>query len=147
MSKLGNNNSEECFAELEMIESAYPGDVEVLSVENGCTFKVSLGFLNGKLRVHVPFDFPCSSIKLCIDGNMRSCDRTFIVRKLACLLKERPDVGAMEVCIVASEQLEAIASASVPGCGIVNRDRESVEETTGDVRIARFLIYFHHIMR
>jgi len=139
-------NSEACLTELELMESAYSDQFEVIDVTNdkGVAFLVRLEQFSASLRYHIPADYPDIPLKVTLEGTMRNNDRANVSREIQEAIKENSVICSMEICHIASAALT----------DIVSRDSSSEQlsngadmDELGEVRIARFLIYFHHIMR
>jgi hypothetical protein len=128
--------------ELELMEAAYSDKFEMLDAGDGrgVTFVVRLEHCGASLRYHVPRDYPDTPLKVSLEANMRNSDRANVAAELQAAIGENPEIGSMEICHMASASLANIVARDTA------QEVDAVEEL-GEVRIARFLIYFHHIMR
>ena len=124
------------------MEAAYGENFEMLSVgdSKGIVFVVRLEQFSASVRFQIPIDYPSSSLKFSFDGHMRNSDKASIVQRLQSTLNEDSTVGSMEIC--------TLAAAAVSEMDTQKNDHSSnAVVQLSEISIARFLIYFHHIMR
>lgn len=133
----------ECYAELELMQAAYPGkvDISMQSSTKGLSFATTLDFKGIILRFCIPFEFPNESIRVTVDGNISNYLHKTVSQSLEQALMINPTIGCMELCQCAADK-----------CQDIDMIRETEIETNNinlvkNIKIGRFLIYFHHIMR
>lgn len=142
------NECEAQLAESEMMEAAY-GDSFQLHTDTSQTQDVVFDISTEELsiRFYVPFHFPKLPIRFILNSaaTLNNSERMQITTILQTALNEADEdsaLGTMEVCQMAidlsREYMEANAKA--------NTNTVVLNSTPCEKRIARFLIYFHHIM-
>lgn len=149
-------------AELFMMQSAYPDSciqVPVTSSIYGISFEVKLEKLATIVRFNIPIDFPDKSVTFSISGKFNNSIRSLLMQHLLNYVQEIPDAGCMLLCEVLNDELtniiegnkvmEQTKNSHPHSANTRNRDigALTMDSSHKKLSIARFLIYFHHIMR
>jgi hypothetical protein len=157
-------------AEAELMEAAYgpafrrcePGP----GCDGGVAFTVDLDILQCVLTISLPATYPAKPLLIGLDGGVTRAERRTLLLDLnqfVCTETETEieieietqveaeteaetlAVGSLDVCQCATEMLRDLQDIRQPVANSVSNGH--VFPARSDVSIARFLIYFHHIMR
>lgn len=132
------------------MEAAYSDQFKLIDItkSDGVIFMVQLEHFGASLRFHVPANYPETQLRVNLDGNMFNNDRSKVSRQLHDAIEENPDISSMEICHIASEALAELVSSKESHKESRKAGQIAAEARgIGEVCIARFLIYFHHIRR
>jgi len=137
------NPSEDVDADVELIEAAYGSDFKRLESYDNCVrFSVKLASRGAwvVVTISLAFDFPHTPIHCTLDGTLPIVTLYELNKVVKAKVEDDPAMRSMEVCQCVSDFVTAWEA-----------DHSRVEITTVkqpcELKIARFLIYFHHIMR
>lgn len=147
MAALGlSDDCEAQLAEVEMMEAAY-GDNFALNVDASHSNDISFDILLPELsiRLHIPPNYPNTPIRFVLNSvnTLNNSQKTLITSMIqrSIDVAENGALGSMEICQMAvdlsREYLEGIEAEKASHPVLIAPRR---------LRIARFLIYFHHIM-
>ena len=136
-------------AELFMMESAYDTCIQVPITSSiyGISFEVKLENLATTIRFNIPLDFPEKSITFSISGKFNNMKQTQLMKQLLDFIHETPDAGCMLICEVLNDGLNDIIEQEQINAQSNPSNSNSNSNIDTNLSIARFLIYFHHIMR
>lgn len=135
-------------AELELMQAAF-GDTFHMEDESGrIRFTITLYTTDNMGSLVISFFFPQqypSTSPLCciVDGTVPNAVLHDINKRIQFMLSENTSTGSMEVYQLVNEQLNTWVDTERSRS--ISALREQVVLT--GVNVARFLIYFHHIMR
>lgn len=136
-----------CFAELELMQSAYGSDFQLCSTTNsgdcdGVIFSIALHVYDSTIKISIPLKYPDEPIKFTIDGKFTNSDGKKLKLDLNQYIVENATIGSLDLCQRASELLQDLISSKEQ-----HISEPSIVYLRKEVSIARFLIYFHHIVR
>lgn len=140
-------------AEVELAEAAFGSSFQLVSrSEHETTFSIHTTF-GVVLTFTIPSDFPRLPLRCLVNGGISNARRESISQSIHQLLEDCPDLG--ESLIVCSLTVNIVGVLSVHQTVQDQLEFEITTQVNHEVspetcppsmRIARFLIYFHHIM-
>lgn len=135
---------EEIDCEITIMESAYTEGFRLLSKDNGCSFCVRLVPCDTAVvdvNFHLPPEFPDQPLTCYVDGLLQNATLHVLNRYIHHVLEKNPSVRSMEICqLVLDKVMELGVNARKSSTPLTEKPRQ-------EIVVARFLIYFHHIMR
>lgn len=142
-------------AELELIEAAFGPAFNVTHHNNMETvFTLHMTSLATPviLTFTLNFDFPRVSLKCFIQGKISNSRRDEVMKFIQKLLDETPDIGnsiarVLDLQAGVLSVFQAVEELLTSYENISSQELINESPSTVIVQIARFLIYFHHIMR
>lgn len=158
--------------EMEIMEAAYGDEFQLIQSCSslGATFEICMSMAPRPFTVkfHVPVEFPEKPISVDVEVHRITKDhQAHLLETLRRRIAENPEVTSMEILQLASDTIDAAEngeedrlqsqSQSQPQSqsSLMAASREFAPQASGDgvvlqfptsVSIARFLVYFHHIM-
>lgn len=132
-------------AELELVEAAYGTSFKLVekSISGPAIFIIELlAAVTVHLTITLPAQFPENPLCCYVDGAIPNSIRNELKDVIASAIEENTVIGTMEVCQIASDYLEEWKNETEK----MSTTDNNPEEKRKSVSIARFLIFFHHIM-
>mmetsp|Transcript_31563 Transcript_31563/g.53264 ORF Transcript_31563/g.53264 Transcript_31563/m.53264 type:complete len:144 (-) Transcript_31563:1195-1626(-) len=134
-------------AELELMEAAYGDDYTLLDGTPG-NIRFSIAISSNNLKAVASFKlgdiYPNNVSKCSIDALLPRAivqDMNFVVQSA---VEEEPTISSMDLCQRVHEYLEDFSAAEETKQHSL---RSNKQIDSKELKIARFLIFFHHIMR
>lgn len=132
------------------MEAAYGHSFELCNAADGngvLTFNIKIDILNCVLKISIPKEYPEEPIQFNLDGSITRAERKALTLDLNLFMceSESTPAGSLDLCQQATDMLRCLQQARKPD--ISEAPNWNSLLTRKDVSIARFLIYFHHIMR
>lgn len=136
--------SEEQQAEIELLESAF-GDLFSLVDNNlnNLTFTIKLSYLEAKIQYWLPLNFPNEPLRFTIDTIHSGPILIELKKMLINQLQEFPTLRSIDIYQLADDFLYEHTNK-------ISETDQSIyqyNEIISELKIGRFLIFFHHIMR
>ena len=136
--------SEDVDADVELMEAAYGNDFKRLESYNDGSVRFLVKLASEGAWVMVTFslalDFPHTPMHCTVDGTLPIIALYELNKAVKSKIEDDPTIRSMEVCQCVSDFVS-----------VWEAERSRVETTSvhkpSELKIARFLIYFHHIMR
>ena len=134
--------NEERQAEIELLESAF-GDLFSLVDKNinNLTFTLKLSYFEAKIQYWLPPNFPNESLRFTIDTIHSGPIIVELKKMLINRLQEFPTLRCMDIYQLADDFLYENTNK------VLEKDEILFQSNISELKIGRFLIYFHHIMR
>ncbi len=132
-------------AELELAEAAFGNSFSLISHDpNEIIFEIIVDSLPQTQRVSFRFvlhpDFPTVPLRCNLNGAVPNSKRESINRQINNLIETSPEIGVISVYQAA---VDFLSDETIDE----RKTESSLPIPPSNKKIARFLIYFHHIMR
>ena len=130
-------------SEIEIMESAYGHSFKLIALDaNIAKFDITLDLFSTVIRFSIPSCYPDVHMKFSILQSEINNSEKDLVNKLLTEAFVEKVAGSMEICQQLEEYLQDIESEKVHS---VTAGNDEIKMQIVEVKLARFLIYFHHI--
>lgn len=144
----GEDGHEFQVAELQLMEAAFGDCCRVINDSPGqIRFCIAVNNLDNKFSYDITFSLPpqyptSAALSCAVDGEVPNLILHDINKRVQHLLQENPATACMEIYQLVNDCLNDWAENEH-----LKRISGTTEAICTEITIARFLIYFHHIMR
>jgi hypothetical protein len=139
---------EELESELEIMEAAFGSDFKRMeSSKEFERFSVRIcvqtptGSAEIQTVIQLPQQFPSQPLSCTVDGNLCNATMHEVNKRVDASLEDNPSIRSMEMVQLVQDTVSELSERSAA------ENRKETTKRCDNITIARFLIYFHHIMR
>ena len=130
-------------SEVEIMESAYGSCFKLISLDSSIAkYDVKIALFNTVIRFFVPAAFPDAPVKFTVlQSDILNSERDSVNKLLADAFDGKV-ASSMEICQYLEDYLHDI---EVEKASVIPTNVEDVKVHVSEIKLTRFLIYFHHI--